>query len=214
MPSTIHPIVWLQETSAAGRSRWLNFRKPERILQTRRLADILPALEEMDTAVRQGYWAAGFLAYEAAPAFDAAFRTARPGPLPLLWFGIYRAANVHAAPEWPGLEYFSHPDAGLFAPPPSASRGPSAVISRAPPPWRASVSQPHFHRAIAAIRGAIARGETYQVNYSFRLRAADPGLITPLAQMAPGWTSAHSCFVRRHRNCSSAATATASPAGP
>jgi para-aminobenzoate synthetase/4-amino-4-deoxychorismate lyase len=183
------PQIWLQETDVADPTRWLAFRAPARILKATKVAEVLPALAEMDAAVRRGYWAAGFISYEAAPAFDPAFVTARPGPLPLLWFGLYRPENVRKTPTFP-----SRPNSvvGWGA---QASRLPSAAsrrvaISAVPASdgascamenrWETSVAQPEFGRAIAAIRRAIARGETYQVNYSFRLRAraaACPNLL-------------------------------------
>jgi para-aminobenzoate synthetase/4-amino-4-deoxychorismate lyase len=166
--------VLLQESDDTGKSRWLEFSSPARILIARQLNEILPALEELDAAIKRGYWAAGFIAYEAAPAFDPALRTRQPGPLPLLWFGLYRKRQVRITPEFPSL---GKTDPALFQ-----------ALEK---PWKANVSPAVFRRAIAAIRRKIAAGETYQVNYSFRLRApfrGDFGALTS-ALLAAGQTN-------------------------
>ncbi|MCX7009075.1 MAG: chorismate-binding protein, partial [Kiritimatiellaeota bacterium] len=166
--------VLLQETDDTGTTQWLEFRVPHRLLIARKLGEVLPALEELDTAVKRGYWAAGFIAYEAAPAFDPALVTTHPGPLPLLWFGLYRKRQVRITPEFPSL---GKTDPSLF----------QALEKR----WRPTVLLPEFRRAITAIRRKIADGETYQVNYSFRLRAPFRGDFGTLASalLAEGRTS-------------------------
>ena len=53
-------------------------------------ADVLPALENLDSAVAEGLHAAGFISYEAAAGLDHCFPTRTPSDLPLLWFGLFR----------------------------------------------------------------------------------------------------------------------------
>ena len=50
----------------------LAFTQPERIIVARTLAEVRPALREVQDATRNGFYAAGMLCYEAAPAFDPA----------------------------------------------------------------------------------------------------------------------------------------------
>ncbi len=52
--------------------RWLEFSQPLRVLAAFRLDEVLPALREVETATQNGWWAAGFVTYEAAPAFGPA----------------------------------------------------------------------------------------------------------------------------------------------
>ena len=115
-------------------------RKPE---------EVLPALRRVQNAVAGGLYAAGFLSYEAAPAFDPAYRVVPGGTLPLLWFGL-----------------FEGPEEG----PVSKTERPFRVSS-----WTPTVSQREYSAAVAAIREAIARGETYQVNYTLRFQAEFQG---------------------------------------
>jgi len=112
------------------------------------IEDVLPALHAVENAVADGAHAAGFVAYEAAPAFDSALATHRPDPrLPLLWFALFDQ-RIEA-------------DAGD----PSTGDG-DAVLGDLQP----DVSEDDFAARVGRIRGLIAAGDTYQVNYTFRLR--------------------------------------------
>ncbi|MBN2338382.1 MAG: aminodeoxychorismate synthase component I [Acidobacteria bacterium] len=136
----------------AARGTWLRFGPPVRILTARRTGEVVPALEEVGRLVREdGVHAAGFVAYEAAPAFDPAL-AAHParGSFPLLWFGLYREPVEIALPE---------PDFGACA------LG----------PLRPGVSRELYAAAIARIHDYIRCGDTYQVNYTLRLRGSFRG---------------------------------------
>ena len=67
----------------------LVFGEAERIITAHRIDEIQAALGEIAAANRAGKYAAGFLSYEAAAAFDPALKTKSPrtgGDFPLLWF--------------------------------------------------------------------------------------------------------------------------------
>ena len=138
--------------------RWLHFSRPYQVVVARRLEEVVACLEEIDHLIRiRGWAAAGFLAYEAAPALDQALEVIRDQePFPLLWFGLY--------------------------PPPrpidlGGSATPLPELS-----WTATVNPDHYTRAIARIQALIAAGDTYQVNYTYRLHApyTDAGATWPL----------------------------------
>jgi para-aminobenzoate synthetase/4-amino-4-deoxychorismate lyase len=143
---------------------WLYFRQPTRLVIAWQAAQVIPALQQIEQEVEQGgRYAAGFLAYEAAPAFDPAFQV-HPlcgRPFPLLWFGIY------GPPE-------RLPRQALPAEP-----------SRLPDEWLADIAEHAYRRSIRKIKTYIAHGETYQVNFSYRLSTACPesawGVFTNLA---------------------------------
>ncbi len=131
---------------------WRHYQNPHQILQTDRLDQVLPLLWELEALVeRNGWHAAGFLSYEAAPAFDPVL-SVHPDPsgFPLLWFGLYP------------------PPQPVELPPSSTS------ASASPLSWKPSISRKAYNAGIAAIKEHIARGETYQVNYTLRLRAKFP----------------------------------------
>lgn len=140
----------------AGARRWLAFRRPRALFQAGRLADVLPQLRQVEAAVEAGLPVAGFLSYEAAPAFDPVLTTHPPDGFPLLWFGAYDAPEVIPAPT--------------PAPEPGHDLG----------EWTPSQTRADYDQAIARIKDHIARGDTYQVNYTLRLRApfaGDPGSL-------------------------------------
>ncbi|MHB8769857.1 MAG: aminodeoxychorismate synthase component I [Syntrophales bacterium] len=131
--------------------QWLWFETPRTVLLARSLSDVAPLLAEADRLVRQeGCHAAGWIGYEAAPAFDRALRTRTATAFPLACLGIF---------------------------------GPPAVLPALPPPltaarcetWQPTVGQEEYAAAIGRIKGHIARGDTYQVNYTLRLVSAFGG---------------------------------------
>jgi para-aminobenzoate synthetase/4-amino-4-deoxychorismate lyase len=108
----------------------------------------------MERLIQVNRWyAAGFLSYEAAPAFDPALQThawiaqhpARDSEFPYLWFGLY--------PE-PRVVQLARP------------QQPKATID-----WQPTIDRETYNSAIAKIKDHIAEGRTYQVNYTMQLQA-------------------------------------------
>lgn len=128
-----------------GATDWLHFQTPERIITAKSVDEVLPALQEIETATQSGKYAAGFLSYEAAAAFDPAFSSCAPGNLPLLWFGIYSDPKTLQEKEFPDTENVECGD------------------------WNFSVSRAEYREQIARIKAYIAAGDTYQVNHTVRL---------------------------------------------
>ncbi len=137
-----------QTDPALGLAPWLRFANPVQVLCTHRLEEVRPILSEVEKARSRGLWAAGFVTYEAARAFDPALATHNPGPLPLAWFGLFNPPLPAPAPLWPEAD------------------GPLELV----PDLEAKA----YAARIADIKEAIARGETYQVNFTFRLRGHAP----------------------------------------
>ncbi|HEX2166057.1 MAG TPA: aminodeoxychorismate synthase component I [Longimicrobiales bacterium] len=140
-----------------GRDRNLEryaFDPPTSILAAHRLDDVRAALREAELAAAAGHWVAGFIAYEAAPAFDAALVT-RPheGPAPLAWFGVF--------------------DAPAAVRPPARASGQTTALAWIPGPlaWIPNVTRAEYDAAIAHIRDRIAAGDVYQVNHTLRFIA-------------------------------------------
>ncbi|MCB9135731.1 MAG: aminodeoxychorismate synthase component I [Anaerolineales bacterium] len=146
---------------------WRTFQHPIRVLEVHTLADILPALHEIEQAVNHGLWAAGFLAYEAAPAFDPAMVTHPPVEgLPLLWFGLYEERGKQE--ERSRKKEVPIPDPQFLLP---------------NSPFLFPTSPSHYATSLAHIKEHIAAGDTYQVNYTLRLRAPlPPTPLLPLFQ--------------------------------
>ena len=142
----------------------LTFRQPIEVISARRLEEVAPALARVEAAALEGRWAAGFVSYEAAPAFDSAFRVSESGPLPLLWFGVFERPVP--------LEKANQRVSPLSSPP-------LEVVPTDAPfdlgEWTPDVEAPEYHRCIGLIRDAIRDGAVYQVNYTVRLRAPFTG---------------------------------------
>jgi para-aminobenzoate synthetase/4-amino-4-deoxychorismate lyase len=64
-------------------------------LVARRLEEVVPVLQAAEAAARDGYWVAGFMAYEAAPALNPVMTVRPPGlydpmrELPLARFQVF-----------------------------------------------------------------------------------------------------------------------------
>ncbi len=128
---------------------WLHYTNPRHIVIATSIEEILPALDRIERIVdKEGFTAVGFVAYEAASAFDPALSVKADGGFPLLWFGL-----------------FPQPDklGGLKA---RASPG------RADPGWQLYMTQDEYRNKVGAIHEYIRGGDVYQVNFSYRMRTA------------------------------------------
>lgn len=150
---------------AAG--EWLLFQEPEEVLVARDVASVLPALRKAEQRVTEEHlYAAGFVSYEAAPAFDPAFITRTGGALPLVVLGLFRepARRSRLAP------------AGDASPRPL-------------PEWTFTGSRERYLSSIDRIKKEIESGNAYQVNHTVRQRASgvdNPwGLFLATASDAP-----------------------------
>jgi para-aminobenzoate synthetase/4-amino-4-deoxychorismate lyase len=135
------------------------------VIQTGQLDEVLPCLDRVEAMVEEeGLYAAGWISYEAAPAFDPALAVRPHDGFPLVWFGLYRRPEEISLPPARGLSQFGH----------RAQRGrdENGTVPLRPDgdPWTPSVAQADYESAVAGLRQRIARGETYQVNYTYRLR--------------------------------------------
>lgn len=131
-----------------SREQTRSFSDPAAIVSAQTIEEVLPALEQVATHVREGCYAAGYVAYEAAPAFDAALVAHAPADLPLVWFGIYTA-------------------------PPKSDARTAADYSVGT--WEPRVNEEDYRLAVQGIREYIAAGDTYQVNYTFPMDAPFEG---------------------------------------
>jgi len=165
-PSTVHrdaPVV-----RRVTRRRAEVFGAPQRVLVAHRPDEVLGVLAAVEREAAAGHIAAGFVAYDAAPAFDSALVAHRDPALPLAWFAIYVKA-----PRAEGL-----PQHGLT---PELD-------------WNSDLAAPAYRSTLDRIRAWIAAGDTYQVNFTFPMRARFAGdahaLFGALAAAQPtdfGW---------------------------
>ena len=137
--------VLLESYAPGGQGRSFTFDQPVDEVVALEVGDVRSALIAVEQAVDKGLHAAGFLCYEAAAGLDKAYCTREAGALPLLYFALFSGRD----------EVVVGGEVGDY------SLG----------EWQASVSQEQYRADIERVRAYIAAGDTYQVNYTLRLRS-------------------------------------------
>ena len=139
----------------ASSVRRRRFEAPMAILRATTLADVVPVLDEVDRTARSGRWVVGYVAYEAAPAFDPAFASIPIQSLPLAWFAVFDAP------------------AGVATDPDEDSA--STLEQNAPPLVTSALVRDDDHaEAVRHIREHIDAGDVYQVNLTIPFTASLP----------------------------------------
>ncbi|MFD1032554.1 aminodeoxychorismate synthase component I [Metaplanococcus flavidus] len=140
------PYLLFEFRNQYGEIEPLTFADPIQVLQTRELGEVPAIMKKVEEAVDQGFYAAGFVSYEAAPAFQPEMKTREIGVLPLIWFGIFEQPTA-IAEDVPKSEAYSVGN------------------------WKMAGSPGAYKEGIKQIKQTIEEGHTYQVNYTERLRA-------------------------------------------
>src|SRR6185295_5444279 len=143
-------FVKQNEVLLKGDKEWLYFSDPHQIITAEKLEDVLPALQDIERLIAANDWyAAGFISYEAASAFDSALQTLPGDGFPCLRFGLYSEPRIVTLPR---------------------PEGAKQILD-----WLPTIDREAYHVAIAKIKRYIADGKTYQVNYTIRLQTDFPG---------------------------------------
>ena len=125
---------------------WGMFASPLRILEADCPEMVRPVIAELEKCLASGHFAAGFIAYEAAAAFDSALETWPLNGFPYIWFGIYdKPPEPFCCPE------------GIYA-------------------WSGALNpeltETEYGAMLAAVKAEILAGNIYQANYTFRNRGS------------------------------------------
>jgi len=143
-------IFYDASPNGGGWGRSLRFGEPLGCRRAACLAEVAHVIAWAEAEARSGRWVVLALAYEAAPAFDAALAVHAPQPgLPLAW------AASHAEP---------------LPLPPEQKPGPAHHS-----PWQALVPPREYAARFARLQELIADGETYQANYTVPFERAFAG---------------------------------------
>lgn len=138
------PLLSFEFATSTGQKQPLTFMNPVHIIEAYTLEEVIPCLHDVQAKIGEGFYAAGFLSYESAPAFQQGMKVNAGHKMPLLWFGIFdEPINDNVK---------SH---GTYK------------LSR----WKSTVSKEEYHHSIQAIKKAIEQGVTYQTNFTIRLEA-------------------------------------------
>ena len=145
-----NPYLLYEFRNEGGEIEPLLFSDPLAILETSSLSEVAEILLKVEKAVGEGFYAAGCVSYEAAPAFRPEMNVQTGGEMPLVWFGIFNEPK----------KSFSIPEEQQ-----------SYSVSD----WKMASSVERYKAGIQQIKQAIEEGETYQVNYTERLVAEFTG---------------------------------------
>jgi para-aminobenzoate synthetase/4-amino-4-deoxychorismate lyase len=126
-----------------GRSFLLT--EPVEAFETFEIDGVSATVSAAQRAAADGLWVAGYVAYEAAPAFDSALRVCEAAPaLPLASFVAFKRRRIVDPP-----------------------RRPSPMPAHA---WTLDWDADQHAEAIGRVRALVAAGTTYQVNLTTRAR--------------------------------------------
>ena len=145
---------------------WRIFSSPVEVLYTHDLQNVREVLNKVQNKVeKKNLIAAGYLSYEAAPAFDSAYCVNKKGSLPLICFGLFKDYKTEIT-----LESNNHESAEAIE-------------------WEIATNQTHYETHLKYIKDQIKLGNTYQVNYTLRKHSkciANPyGFFLEKVQDAP-----------------------------
>ncbi len=148
-----------------GTRRFGLFMEPLEIKSVDELPGIITVVEWLEENLRHGRYAAAFLSYEAAKAFDPAFSVKGISGFPLLYAAVYDGKPEIFEPDIAPLNPRPHIDI------------------------RPEIGRYEYVRNVGRIKSRIHDGDTYQVNFTFRARGgavANPaGLFLDLFSAHP-----------------------------
>lgn len=166
MNSSVQSIVFDPD-----KKEWLHFHSPTQVISASSTEEVIATLAHVESAVAStSKWAVGWVSYEAAPAFDSSFVVKTESSFPKVWFAIFDK--------------------------PETTQALSPHESLAPLTWAASTTESEYSSAIQRVRERIKDGDTYQVNYSFRLTSSesrDP--LTLFTSMVAAQAGTYSCLI-------------------
>lgn len=158
----------------------LEFARPSTVHVARGLGEVSDVLAASEAAARGGSWVAGYVAYEAAPAFDPVLQT-HPLAGPAAWFAVFDAPVGTLGPAGAPRPSDRPRDQcgalrhGVRTQSPEPDEG-----ATKPGDWTSEPCSERVRADLARISEEIARGVTYQVNYTIRRTA-------PAPRAALGW---------------------------
>ncbi|CEG32782.1 aminodeoxychorismate synthase component I [Peribacillus simplex] len=136
-------------TDKQGDSRLLYFANPKKVITAHSIDDVLPQFQKVQEAIEQGNYAAGYVSYEAAPAFEQSFKVKDGAKMPLLWFGIFDKPEEEIPEKMTGAFNLGE--------------------------WQSETDSNAYRSGFQRIKSEIKKGNTYQVNYTMRLQSQFEG---------------------------------------
>jgi para-aminobenzoate synthetase / 4-amino-4-deoxychorismate lyase len=126
------------------------FKNPLKIISCYNLYDVKPALKRLDKILCKGFFAAGFISYEAGFAFEAVLENRKHYDFPLLWFGIFENPTIF---DHRHMEFEKNNMSDNYS-----------IYS-----IKQDILKKDYIDSIEKIKSHIEKGHTYQVNRTFKL---------------------------------------------
>jgi para-aminobenzoate synthetase/4-amino-4-deoxychorismate lyase len=130
-------------------SSWILFNKPVEIIKADNYKNIKKALSYIEDMTLKGFYAAGFVSYEASGAFDPNYLVKKNNLSNNLWFGIYKKKEIiphHILFDNPGKAQY------IFD-------------------WELPFNYNEYKNKIDFIKEKIFKGDIYQLNYTFNMES-------------------------------------------
>jgi len=146
------PFLYFNFIDHHGIYKPLQFSNPIKILTAQTTNEIMPCMMALQQAVEKGFYAAGYISYEAAPAFDKELQVKTGNTMPLLWFGIFNEP-IHQPLNYKDLNN-------------------EDTYSKE---WKPSVAVKEYNKHFMYIQNSIKRNKTNQVNYTIPFESSFSG---------------------------------------
>ena len=135
--------------------RPLFFSDPQSIICCTDPAACAESFAKIESAIKAGYYVAGFLSYEAGYCFEERLRVSKEYDFPLIQMGVYKQPRSRRFPA------------------PAQGRGTVSDFSL-------NISKKEYFSDIESIRDFIACGDVYQITYCIKFRFAFQGDVQAL----------------------------------
>lgn len=144
-------------------NRTFLFLKPIAVIKTNCVSEIIPSLKKIEHFLERGFYAAGYLTYEAGLCFEKILEKNKQFNFPLLWFGIYKEPLIfcHKTLTFRGKQ--TPPRADLKNS--SCEKGAYKITN----PFFC-MGEEQYENSLKRIKRFIERGDTYQVNFTFKYK--------------------------------------------
>lgn len=143
------------------------YRNPVSILTAADLGAVIPTLDRVEAMAASGHHLVGFIAYDAAPAFDSAFVVHLGYEGPLVWFAAFAA---------PSGEPVATPQAPIET-------------------WTPDFDPAAHRDAVHQIISGIERGDFYQVNFTGRFRSTIDQPLAVYERVREAQGASYSAFI-------------------
>ncbi len=188
-------VFVLLESSLYNKENHLSyvFTDPERIITCYRTKQIKPCLEQLEELKKQGFFLSGFLSYEAGYAFCKKFRhnQNKKYKFPLIWMGVFKNPYIY---DHNAGEFINTSKIDILSD--NYKLQDTCKISN----LKFAISRADYISNIQKIKKLIKTGDTYQVNYTtklkFNLKGSDFALYQKLRNKQP---VGYNAFIKSRR---------------